>query len=37
LGFTQEGVLRGAAAFPHERRDRVVHGLLAPEWRKAAN
>ena len=37
LGFTQEGVLREAAAFPHERRDYVVHGLLAREWRKAAN
>lgn len=36
LGFTQEGTLREAAAFPHERRDRVVHGLLAREWRAAA-
>jgi ribosomal-protein-serine acetyltransferase len=37
LGFTQEGVFREAAAFPHERRDYVVYGLLAREWRKAAN
>jgi len=34
LGFTQEGVLREAAAFPGERRDVVVHGLLAREWHK---
>ena len=32
LGFTQEGVLREAAAFPDERRDDVVYGLLAREW-----
>lgn len=37
LGFTQEGVLREAAAFPGERRDLVVYGLLAREWHKAAN
>jgi ribosomal-protein-serine acetyltransferase len=37
LGFTQEGVLREAAAFPGERRDLVVYGLLAREWRKAEN
>ena len=37
LGFTQEGVLREAAAFPGERRDDVVYGLLASEWHKAAN
>lgn len=37
LGFTQEGVLREAAAFPHERRDLMVYGLLAREWRKPAN
>jgi ribosomal-protein-serine acetyltransferase len=36
LGFTEEGVLREAAAFPQERRDRVVHGLLAREWRRTA-
>jgi ribosomal-protein-serine acetyltransferase len=35
LGFTQEGVLREYAAFPDERRDLVLYGLLAPEWRKA--
>ncbi|MFI2651867.1 GNAT family N-acetyltransferase [Micromonospora fulviviridis] len=33
LGFTQEAVLREAAAFPDERRDLVVYGLLAGEWR----
>lgn len=32
LGFTREGVLRKAAAFPGERRDLVVYGLLAHEW-----
>jgi ribosomal-protein-serine acetyltransferase len=37
LGFTQEGVLREVAAFPNERRDDVVYGLLAREWHKAAN
>ena len=37
LGFTQEGVLREAAAFPGERRDVVVHGLLAREWHSAAS
>jgi ribosomal-protein-serine acetyltransferase len=35
LGFTQEGVLREYAAFPDERRDLVVYGLLAREWRTA--
>ncbi|MEU3298751.1 GNAT family protein [Streptomyces sp. NPDC006678] len=34
LGFTQEGVLRQAAAFPDGRRDEVVYGLLAEEWSK---
>jgi ribosomal-protein-serine acetyltransferase len=34
LGFTREGVLRNAAAFPAERRDLVVYGLLAREWPK---
>jgi ribosomal-protein-serine acetyltransferase len=37
LGFTQEGVLREAAAFPGERRDVVVHSLLAREWHNAAS
>jgi ribosomal-protein-serine acetyltransferase len=37
LGFTQEGVLREAGGFPGERRDAVVYGLLAHEWRTAAN
>jgi hypothetical protein len=31
LGVTQEGVLREAVAFPDERRDDVVYGLLASE------
>ncbi|PSK67408.1 putative ribosomal N-acetyltransferase YdaF [Micromonospora sp. MH33] len=35
LGFTQEGVLREAAAFPDGRRDLVVYGLLAREWHRA--
>lgn len=34
LGFTQEGVLREAAAFPGGRRDLVYYGLLEREWRK---
>jgi RimJ/RimL family protein N-acetyltransferase len=33
LGFTQEGNLRSAIAFGEERRDDVVYGLLADEWR----
>jgi ribosomal-protein-serine acetyltransferase len=33
LGFTQEGILREAGAFPDGRRDDVVYGLLASEWR----
>ncbi len=32
LGFTEEGLLRQAAAFPGERRDQAVYGLLAGEW-----
>lgn len=35
LGFTLEGVLREAAAFPTERRDVALYGLLANEWRKS--
>lgn len=35
LGFTQEGILREAAAFPDERRDLVIYGLLAREWHQA--
>jgi ribosomal-protein-serine acetyltransferase len=36
LGFTQEGVLRSAAALPGGRQDEVVYGLLASEWHRAA-
>ena len=34
LGFTEEGLLRRALAFPGERRDQAVYGLLADEWNK---
>ena len=34
LGFTEEGVLRDAVAFPGELRDEVVYGLLADEWHR---
>jgi RimJ/RimL family protein N-acetyltransferase len=34
LGFTQEGVLRSAAAIGGERQDEV-YGLLASEWHRA--
>jgi RimJ/RimL family protein N-acetyltransferase len=34
LGFVQEGLLRQARAFAHERRDQVVYGMLADEWRR---
>ncbi|MER5636876.1 GNAT family protein [Kitasatospora sp. NPDC002227] len=33
LGFTEEGVLRRAIAFPGDHRDQVVYGMLAEEWR----
>jgi ribosomal-protein-serine acetyltransferase len=33
LGFTEEGVLRGAERFGDEHRDLIMHSLLAPEWR----
>ncbi|MEU4684318.1 GNAT family N-acetyltransferase [Streptomyces xinghaiensis] len=32
LGFTEEGVLREALAFPGGRQDELVYGLLAEEW-----
>jgi ribosomal-protein-serine acetyltransferase len=32
LGFVEEGLLRQGLAFPDERRDEVVYGLLAGEW-----
>ena len=31
LGFTEEGLLRQALAFPGERRDEAAYGLLADE------
>ena len=37
LGFTEEGVLREAAAFPDEWRDEVVYGILAREWLEASH
>lgn len=33
LGFTEEGLHRQAMAFGSHRRDQVVYGLLASEWR----
>jgi ribosomal-protein-serine acetyltransferase len=34
LGFVEEGLLRQGTAFPDERRDEIVYGLLAEEWHK---
>jgi ribosomal-protein-serine acetyltransferase len=34
LGFVEEGLLRQGTAFPGERRDEIVYGLLAEEWQK---
>ena len=34
LGFVEEGLLRQGTAFPDERRDELVYGLLAQEWHK---
>jgi ribosomal-protein-serine acetyltransferase len=34
LGFVEEARLRQATAFPDERRDEVVYGLMADEWRQ---
>ena len=36
LGFVEEGLLRQGLAFPDGRRDEVVYGLLASEWRDAS-
>ena len=33
LGFTEEGILRGAIPFGADRRDEVVYGLLAEDWK----
>ena len=37
LGFTEEGLLRQALAFPGERRDQAVYGLLADEWNRRSS
>lgn len=34
LGFVEEGLLRQGTAFPDDRRDELVYGLLAEEWHK---
>jgi ribosomal-protein-serine acetyltransferase len=34
LGFVEEGLLRQGLAFPDERRDEAVYGLLASEWKR---
>ena len=34
LGFTEEGVMRGAERFGDDHRDLIMHSLLAPEWRR---
>jgi ribosomal-protein-serine acetyltransferase len=34
LGFVEEGLLRQGLAFPDGRRDEIVYGLLAGEWRQ---
>jgi ribosomal-protein-serine acetyltransferase len=36
LGFVEEATLRQATAFADERRDEVVYGMLANEWRQRA-
>lgn len=36
LGFTEEGVARGAERHAHGFGDLVVYGILAPEWRQRA-
>jgi ribosomal-protein-serine acetyltransferase len=37
LGFVEEATLRQATAFADERRDEVVYGMLADEWRGRAS
>jgi ribosomal-protein-serine acetyltransferase len=32
LGFTEEGVMRGAERFGDDHRDLIMHSLLSPEW-----
>ena len=34
LGFVEDGLLRQGTAFPDDRRDELVYGLLAEEWHK---
>jgi ribosomal-protein-serine acetyltransferase len=37
LGFVEEGLLRKGLAFPDERRDEAVYGLLASEWKRRSS
>ena len=37
LGFTEEGVMRGAERFGDEHRDLIMHSLLRREWRARAS
>jgi len=37
LGFVEEGLLRQGLAFPDERRDEAVYGLLAGEWKRRSS
>jgi ribosomal-protein-serine acetyltransferase len=34
LGFVEEGLLRQGLAFPAERRDQAVYGMLADKWQR---
>jgi ribosomal-protein-serine acetyltransferase len=37
LGFVEEGLIRQGTAFPDERRDELVYGLLAHEWHQRSD